>query len=660
MEHFSRDAQRLITSFESIAFHLGHSLITSEHLLLGILKEKELLFTKELLKYKVDYDIVYKKIKNKYEKKEADPLYMEYSVELKLLLTHADIISKANKEEKVSLNHIIIALLSESTSLGIELLCDLKVKVSDLKKVVIVQKNKNIDLENITDLHPMGRNIKDPLIGRDSEISQLINALSRRNKPNAILVGLPGVGKTAIVEELASRLEKEEVPSLKGKRIYELDIASTVGGTKYRGEFEDKIKKILKKVKESKNIILFVDEIHNIVHAGGAEGAIDASNILKPYLSRGDIQMIGATTEDEFNDFFEKDKPLKRRFQVIKVNPSTKEETKVILKKLKPIYEKYYDNLVDNDVIDYIVEMADAYLNELSFPDKAIDVLDNTLVMCDHKITNNDVDNTFATYYKIENINSSKIDTLCKKLDKDIIGQNKAIQKIKEALSMSKAHFDDGISSSMLFVGPSGVGKSKIAFLIGDTLFSRDNICYLNMSQYQDNYALSKLTSTKSGYNDENGFLKKMKNHPHCLLILDEFEKANIEIVDFFAQILDTGGFYDSSNRYISMKNVMIIMLTNACYENEKIFNKNTSCSNEEIKKKLNNYFRKELLSRIDEIIVFDYLTSVDGINLMHKYLDVNFEMSKELCLNDRELKTYGARYIKKVIRKVYADNLKK
>lgn len=667
MEHFSKDAQKKITDCESIAFHFGHSLITSEHLLLAILKDKELLFTKELNKLKIDYDYLLKIVKNKYLKKEKDPLYMEYSVELKILLTHADIISKSSKEDNVSLNSIINAILTENNSLANELLVEEKVHINEIKKKMMNNMNQRFnELDNIADLHLMSNEKKDPLIGRQSELKQLINALSRRNKPNAILVGAPGVGKTAIVEELAVLLEKNEIPSLKGKRIYEFDIASTVGGTKYRGEFEEKIKKILKKVKEAKNVILFVDEIHNIVHAGGAEGAIDASNILKPYLSRGDIQMIGATTDDEFDVFFEKDKPLKRRFQVIRVLPSSKEETLEILHSLKPIYEDYYHTSINESILHDIVDLADIYLSEQSFPDKAIDILDNTLVMKQGEITKEDILKTFSLYYKVENINSEKIMALSHILDEEIYGQENALKKIKRSLNyaaIKKTNFDS-LTLSLLFVGPSGVGKSKTAFLIGETLYGKDNIVYLNLSQYQDPYALSRLINVShSGVND-NSFIRKIKHNPHTLLIIDELEKGSLEVLDFFTQILDIGGFYDTSGKYIPMNNVMLIMLTNIGFEQEHIFKERKDIvSDTALIKNLKIHFRQELLSRIDEIITFSYLNKEAANQIINKYekLENNYlqESSIEIDYNSKDFYCYGARYLKKEARKQIMEKTK-
>lgn len=666
MEHFSKDVQKLIATCESLAFHYGHALITSEHLLLCILKDIDSPLSKELAKYKLTFDVLEKKLKKKYQKNIKDPLYMEYSPELKTLFNQANAFTRANNEEIVSLKFLLLTLVSENNSLAYLLFEEYKVKINDLKKIIILKYlSKNIELENVPDLHSLYKENKDPLIGRNNELTQLINALSRRNKPNAILVGPPGVGKTAIVEELASLLMQDSVPSLKGKRIFEFDIASAVGGTKYRGEFEEKIKKTLKKVKEAGNIILFVDEIHNIVHAGGAEGAIDASNILKPYLSRGDIQMIGATTEDEFNNVFEKDKPLKRRFQIIKVYPSSKEETLEILKKLKPIYEDFYNTIISDEVLSFIVDYADLYLKEQSFPDKAIDILDNTLVSINHKISKKDVINTFAIYYKIENINSAKFDTLSYILDKEIYGQDEAIKQIKNSLlyTLRKDDNFEGVLLSLLFVGPLGVGKSKTAFIIGEQLYSKDNMFYLNMSQYQDVYALTKLTSNIN--NEGNGFINKFKNNPHTLLILDEMDKANIEVMDFFMQIIDTGGFYDNNGKYVSMKNVLIIMISSFIYDNDNLFTNNkTEYSLPSIEQKLSLKFRKEFISKIDDIIVFDYLKKDAGEKIAKKYLKSYENIAQEASsiefdFEDENYYKYGARYIKKEVKKQILEEMK-
>lgn len=669
MEHFSKDTEKILSKAETIAFSLNHGFVTSEHVLLALLKDNDQLITKELNRQKIDADTIYKKIKGLFSKKEKDPQYMEYTIELKLLLSKASTLSKEKKEGFITPLILSYAILLEENCGAYVLLKKLKVNIPLLKDSMFANK-KNSDLDLITDLHRLGIKNSDPLIGRQSELLQLINALSRRNKPNAILVGEPGVGKTAIVEELAKQLEDNKIPSLLGKRIYELDIASTVGGTKYRGEFEEKIKKILKKVTEEGNVILFIDEIHNIVHAGGAEGAIDASNILKPYLSRGDIQLIGATTEDEFDAVFEKDKPLKRRFQVIKIYQTSIEETKEILYKIKPLYESYYNKLISDDILDEIVCLADIYLKDMSFPDKAIDILDNSLVLSKFSyLTKEDVNKTMSLFYKIERSNKNKIDELFLILKNKIIGQDDALESLYNSLLELDLDVKDENKPllSLLFLGPVGVGKTLVSKLIGDILFGTENVLVLNMSLYQEPYSLKELLSSNKGiYGEESSsFIKKIKTHPHLLIIFEEIDKASNEVIDFILSILDRGGFYDLNGKYVDMHDVMIIMNTNYGFKGENIFSsnikRNTTIINE--KNILSQRFRQEFISRIDGIIKFNYLNKSSISKISQEYAkDYIFDENElnEINHDEKEYAQYGAFLIKRNVKKALIKNNKK
>ena len=649
MEQYSKEVNKLLSRAEKLAFTFNHGFVTSEHVLLSILKEKEQPLTKELNKVKIDYELIAKKVKSLFPKKEKEPLCLEYSIELKLLLSKAKLLLQDKKDAQINSAILSYVLITEENSGSYILLKRLKVDFELLKDNLFIVK-KSSDLDNIQDLHRLGIKKKDPLIGREKELKQLINSLSRRNKPNAILVGEPGVGKTAIVEELAFLLENDKIPYLKGKKIYELDIASTVGGTKYRGEFEEKIKKIIKKVIEDGTSIIFIDEIHNIIHAGGAEGAIDASNILKPYLSRGEIQIIGATTSDEYESIFEKDKPLKRRFQKIQVYQTSPQETKDILYKLKPIYEEYYNTSIPNVILDEIVHLASLYLPEYSFPDKAIDILDNALVnVKDNKITIQDVINTMSLFYKIQSTNKEDIDRLYLILKSNIIGQSEALKKINDillSLSLDLKN-ESGPLLSLLFVGPSGVGKSRTAKLIGEYLFSDENTYILNMSLYQDYYSLKELLSSFKGvYGEESSpFIKTIKNHPHLCLIIEDIDKAHNDVINFFKSILDKGGFYDLKGKYIDMHNVLIIMTTNFGYQKEDRFSFNMKREkiNKNILDKLSSRFEIDFISRIDEIITFSYLNkeslykitesllinSKENINLINSSLIDNIDYEK-------------------------------
>lgn len=667
MEKYSNEVKKIMTNSETIAFKFGHSLVSSEHLLLSFLKDENIL-SYELKKSKITYDIIFNKVQNQFPSHDMDPLYMEYTYELKKIMDNAMLLSKQYCENVVSINSLMLAFLSEKNS-ALDILKKLKFDTSKIIHNIQNHLIKKSDLDLITDLHNLSNANHDPLIGRKSELTQLINALSRRNKPNAILVGEPGVGKTAIVEELAKLLKENKVPNLKNKMIYELDLASTVGGTKYRGEFEEKIKKIFKKVIEDGNCILFIDEIHNIIKAGGAEGAIDAANIIKPYLSRNQIQLIGATTEDEFQTIFEKDKALKRRFQVIKLEQTSKNETKEILYQNKSIYESYYNLIIPDKVLDHIVEITSIYLPNLFFPDKALDLLDNSCVIAKNELTINDVNNTFETYHKITINSFSKSEIVLNKIKQKISGQDSAINKIVNTLSLiDNAIYDvDKPLLNMLFLGPSGVGKTEISKIIGEVYFSKENIIYLDMSSYQEINSLNKLIGFSSQESNTK-LVRDLKAHPKSLIILDEIEKASTEVLDFFLQIFDQGFFDSIKGEKIDCRHTMIIMTSNYGFDKNLHFKMNidkNKINDSFLMDNLQNKFRFEFLSRIDEIIIFDFLNEKSKNIIAKNYfknLSINFEISdinEVLTHSNDEYNMYGARLIKQDCKRAILKKLK-
>ena len=383
---FSEEAQKALILAKKEMNNLRHPYVGSEHLFLSILSMKDLEITKVLASYNITYELFKSElIRIVGVGKESNEWFL-YTPLLKRVIETAILNSKEKGEVEVSVNELLLAILEEGEGVAIRLLIGLNIDVDEIYNSISKDSkvsNKALHKKLLVEDFAVNLNKKivgnavDPVIGRDDEIKSLIEILCRRGKNNPLLIGEAGVGKTAIVEELARRIVEGNVPKpLKGKTILSLPMASLVAGTKYRGEFEERVSKILKELEENDDIIVFIDEVHTIVGAGGAEGAIDASNIIKPALARGKIQLIGATTTYEYHNFIEKDKALNRRFQIIMIEEPTKEKTKEILKKLKLLYEAYHFVSISDDIIDLIVELSDTYIYEYYQPDKSIDILD--------------------------------------------------------------------------------------------------------------------------------------------------------------------------------------------------------------------------------------------------------------------------------------------
>ncbi len=383
---FSEEAQKALILAKKEMNNLRHPYVGSEHLFLSILSMKDLEIVSVLASYNITYEVFKKElIRIVGVGKESNEWFL-YTPLLKRVIETAILNSKEKGEVEVSVNELLLAILEEGEGVAIRLLIGLNIDVDEIYNSISKDSkvsNKALHKKLLVEDFAVNLNKKivgnevDPVIGRDDEIKSLIEILCRRGKNNPLLIGEAGVGKTAIVEELARRIVEGNVPKpLKGKTILSLPMASLVAGTKYRGEFEERVSKILKELEENDDIIVFIDEVHTIVGAGGAEGAIDASNIIKPALARGKIQLIGATTTYEYHNFIEKDKALNRRFQIIMIEEPSTNKTKEILKKLKPLYEAYHFVSISDDIIDLIVELSDTYIYEYYQPDKSIDILD--------------------------------------------------------------------------------------------------------------------------------------------------------------------------------------------------------------------------------------------------------------------------------------------
>ncbi len=637
LTQFDEKTQKIIVIAESIAFDKGHSSVGSEHLLLSLLKIKDTPFSKVLKEYNVDASMIDEDIERLFGKKEHHPFYMEYSEKTRKILDDAISMSIAKKEKKVSVNHLSLALLMQEECVAIELLKKYHVPINKVKKVLSKDKSYIHELDQIHELTNLNKKMKvsDRLfVGRSEELEQLCSTLCKKEKNNALIVGKAGVGKSALVENLALMINNNEVVDLlKDKIIYELNLSAIVAGTKYRGEFEEKLKKIIDKILRVKDVIIFIDEIHNLIGAGGAEGAIDASNILKPYLARKELTIIGATTLEEYYKYFEKDQAMNRRFSLIKMKENTKEETKAILKGLKKQYESYHKIHIKDDLLDVIIDMCEDYLLQRVFPDKALDVLDLACVKAvflNHKdLSIQHIEQVIEELSGIKIIHQYDYNKLKQLLVKDVIGQEQSIHRLIQSMhTLSLYPTKNKPKGVYMFVGHSGVGKTYLARMLAKHMDR--HLIKVDMSEYNSINKIIGSAPGYIGYNEQSSFLKELVLYPHSIVLLDEIEKASIEVIRLFLQVFDDGIIKDNHDRIVSFKDSIIIMTSNVYVTNNQTvgFKKNQLSLTT-----LKDYFSEEFINRIDEIIVFDQLEkeSLKDILMIHSPMTLNDEMINEI-----------------------------
>lgn len=734
---FTEEARKILMSAKEEMKKLKHPYVGSEHLLLSILKDNN-----EISEKLKDYDLDYKRFKTELidivgvGSKESECFL--YTPLLKRIMENAVYDSKENNNGNVTISHLFSSMLEEGEGIAIRILIGMDIDLDDLyqefayKLPIKKTKNKKLLIDELgVDLTKKASNNElDPVVGRDEEINRVIEILSRRKKNNPILIGEAGVGKTAIVEELSRMISNNEVPNcLKNKRIISLDMATTVAGTKYRGEFEERVNKILKELEDNDDIILFIDEIHTLVGAGGAEGAIDASNIFKPALARNKMRCIGATTTSEYKKFISNDKALDRRFQKVEVSIPTKKTVREILLRLRDTYSNFHKTLISDEIIDYIIELSDKYIKNRYQPDKSIDILDevsahvslkenkklkkyNTLTkelnelikIKKSYLIKKDYDNA-SIYKEKENKLMSKINKLEleitkektnivtsedvikvvsrksnvpifelkdidkkdivnfeKSLKKKIIGNEKNIDELIKIYKKLKLGFkDDNMCYSMLFVGPSGVGKTELAKLFSNKI--SNSVIRIDMSEYSESHTISKLIGSPAGYvgyDDNKNILEKVKDNPFSVIIVDELEKAHPNIINLFYQILDEGKLKDSKGEDIYFNSCMIIMTSNVGFNNNSIgFNNKNKVSNE-LKETLSIPF----INRIDNVLTFEYLThdnikqivedQIKKLKNKYKKKDIKLKINNtviEEIIEKSNYKEYGARKIDKIIK---------
>ncbi|MDT9606239.1 ATP-dependent Clp protease ATP-binding subunit [Lactobacillus johnsonii] len=718
---YSDSAKNVLEIAKEQAQNFHHRIIGTEHVLLALVIEANGDAGKLLRERNVTPTLVREEIE-RYTGYGSSPkaTYMEMSPRLSLVLNFAKQKADELGTAQIETKHILLGLLASDQILASLILKNIGVDPRDLSQDVNesfmdgsgeednilgissatgVKKGKSLtpNLDKVSvNLNKRAREgAIDPVIGRDKEIKRVIQILSRRTKNNPVLVGEPGVGKTAVAQGIATAIVNHEVPdTLAKKRVMALDMGSLIAGTKYRGEFEDRMKKILKEIQRDGSVILFVDEMHTLIGAGGAEGAIDASNILKPSLARGDIQMIGATTFDEYQKYIEKDQALARRFQQVKIGEPSKEETVDILKGLRPKYEKFHNVKIEDEAIKDAVEFSTRYIANRFLPDKAIDLIDEAsaavkiqaigksdprLTKLDTQINDvihqkeqaaenqnfvqaaklRDEENKLTQdrdklIEKVENKNSKKsiVDsdkiaqivsewtsvpvTRMKKsetkrlahleniLHERVIGQDEAISAVSRAIRRSRSGIKDENRpiGSFLFLGPTGVGKTELAKALAAAVFgSERNIIRVDMSEYMDQIATSKLIGSAPGYvgYEEGGQLsERVRRNPYSVILLDEVEKAHPDVFNLLLQVLDEGFLTDSKGRKVDFRNTIIIMTSNlgsrSLQEDKTVgFAADNADKNklqqEKVTAAVKQFFRPEFLNRIDETVVFDSLT---------------------------------------------------
>lgn len=748
-----------------------HEYLGTEHILQGVIKDGGGIAVALLQKAGVDLN----QIKQELEKnlpRSSNSLVIgdiPFTSRAKKVLEFAVEEARSLNHNYIGTEHLLLGLLKEKEGVACRVLNSFGMYFDDVKEKLVEMfkepsetardtgKTPTLD-EFSRDLTSMAISGKlDPIIGRSKETERVIQILSRRTKNNPVLIGEPGVGKTAIVEGLAQLIVEREVPdSLFDKRVVSLDLGSLIAGTKYRGQFEARLKGIMKEITQNENIILFIDELHTLVGAGAAEGSVDASNMLKPALSRGEIQCVGATTLEEYRKYIEKNGALERRFQPIIVNPPTVEETIEIIKGLKVPYEVHHKAKITDEAIVTAVRFADRYINDRFLPDKAIDVIDEAgsrvrlrkstqspemrtvqkeidsitrekkvrienqefekavelrdkeealradLEQLRNKweeenqieepnITEEDIaavvsSMTGIPLNRIEEKESARLLNMGEELAQKIVGQTEAVESLTKAIRRSRSGLKDMRRpiGTFLFLGPTGVGKTELAGALAEFLFGhRDSLIRLDMSEYVEKFNVSRLTGAPPGYvgYEEGGQLtEKVRRKPYSVVLFDEIEKANPDVFHLLLQIMDDGRLTDSYGRHIDFKNTVIILTSNI---SSKMLDKGSmgfhkddmdlsfDKMEKDLKQDLRKTFNPEFLNRLSEMIVFRPLSLEDvtqildiQISMLNEQLiqqgltiDMTDEAKKWLADKGYD-KNFGARPLKRAIQKHLEDVL--
>lgn len=793
---FSPRVKDVISYSREEAIRLKHDYIGTEHLLLGLIREGDGLAIKILKNAGIDTTELRKAIEDAVKGSAMSrapignmPLTKQAEKVLKITYLEAKIF----KSDVIGTEHLLLSILRDEDNIASQILHQFDInydvfkadveqhkagitdqasgstagdddfkeddqfsqpkKVSDIKSKTPVLDNFGRDLTKAAE---EGR--LDPIVGREKEIERVSQILSRRKKNNPILIGEPGVGKSAIAEGLALRIVQRKVSRvLFNKRVVTLDLASLVAGTKYRGQFEERMKAVMNELEKSPDVILFIDEIHTIVGAGGASGSLDASNMFKPALARGEIQCIGATTLDEYRQYIEKDGALDRRFQKVMIEPATHDETVEILNRIKEKYEEHHNVYYTPEAIEACVTLTTRYITDRFLPDKAIDALDEAgsrvhltnihvpqrIIDIEQKIEEIKIEKnkvvrsqkyeeaaklrdtekklleelehekalweaetktkrytvtednvaevvsmmTGIPVQRVGQSDSQKLLGMADSMKGRIIGQDEAVQKLVKAIQRTRAGLKDPKKpiGSFIFLGPTGVGKTELAKELARFMFdSEDALIQIDMSEYMEKFAISRLVGAPPGYvgYEEGGQLtEKVRRKPYSVVLLDEIEKAHPDVFNLLLQVLDEGQLTDSLGRRVDFRNTILIMTSNIGARQLKDFGQGvgftTSAKLEQaeahsrsvIENALKRAFAPEFLNRIDDVIVFNSLAKEHIFKIIDIELKSLFsriealgysirltDAAKDFIAEKGFDKNFGARPLKRAIQKYLED----
>ncbi|HUV04641.1 MAG TPA: ATP-dependent Clp protease ATP-binding subunit [Armatimonadota bacterium] len=777
-QRFTERARRVIFFAQEEAGRLGENFVTTEHLLLGLVRENDSVAARILERMGVSLNRIRSEVERQVTRGDGRlGQDMQLTPRAKRVIDLAYDEARQLNNNYIGTEHLLLGLIREGEGLAARVLAKLGVDLERTRREVMSLQDSDTSLtttrsrsrtptldEFARDLTDLARQDKlDPVVGRNNEIERVIQILSRRTKNNPVLIGEPGVGKTAIAEGLAERIVSGDIPEmLKDKRIVALDLAGVVAGTKYRGEFEERMKRIIDEVRKAGGeVILFIDELHTLVGAGAAEGAIDASNIMKPALGRGELQCIGATTMDEYRKYIERDAALERRFQPVQVREPTVEEAIDILKGLRDRYEGHHHVKICDDALLAAARLADRYISDRCLPDKAIDLVDEAAsrVRLQRSLPPADLRTAKAELRDVsqeleslpttgqydraielqaqERYLSSKIQDLDREwqeskdstepvvtedeiahivfswtgipvsrlvetetakllnmeqsLHERIIGQDEAIEAVSRAIRRARSGLKDPKrpAGSFVFLGPTGVGKTELARALAAFLFNNeDNLVRIDMSEYMERFAVSRLVGAPPGYvgYEEGGQLTEaVRRQPYSVVLLDEIEKAHPEVFNILLQVMEDGRLTDAQGRVVDFKNTVLIMTSNIgaqeisggagmgfrsakkVDEDAHAYDSMKNRVIEEMKK----IFRPEFLNRVDEVMVFHALTSAQILQIVDLMLNrvrdqlkgqgMDLEASddvKEVLAKEGFDPAFGARPLRRAVQRVIEDPL--